>query len=205
LPGIPELKDAAFPIVVSGPSGVGKTVLCQRLIQALPWTVRCITATTRPKRKGEEDGVNYFFYSDQDFVRERDREALAEWAEVHGHFYGTPKKFLDARLDEGRSVVLNIDVQGGLSIRRAYPEALLIFLLPPTMAVLEDRLRRRGTDSEEVIARRLVNARKEMQVLPDYDYVVINGELETASGELIAIARAERARVSRRLQKELKP
>jgi guanylate kinase len=205
LPGIPELKDAAFPIVVSGPSGVGKTVLCQRLIQALPWTVRCITATTRPKRKGEEDGVNYFFYREEDFVRERDGAALAEWAEVHGHFYGTPKKFLDARLAEGKSVVLNIDVQGGLSIRRAYPEALLIFLLPPTMAVLEDRLRRRGTDSEEVIARRLVNARKEMQVLPDYDYVVINGDLEAASGDLIAIARAERARVSRRLQKELKP
>jgi guanylate kinase len=205
LPGIPELKDAAFPIVVSGPSGVGKTVLCQRLIQALPWTVRCITATTRPKRKGEEDGVNYFFYNDANFIRERDRDALAEWAEVHGHFYGTPKKFLDVRLAEGKSVVLNIDVQGGLSIRRAYPEALLIFLLPPTMAVLEDRLRRRGTDSDEVIARRLVNARKEMQVLPDYDYVVINGDLEAASGELIAIARAERARVSRRLKGELRP
>jgi guanylate kinase len=202
LTGIPQLMDAAFPIVVSGPSGVGKTVLCERLIAGLPWTVRCITATTRPRRPREEDGINYFFYKDEEFLKRRDAGGLAEWAEVHGHLYGTPKEFLDARLGEGKSVVLNIDVQGGLSIRRAYPEALLIFLLPPSMAILESRLRRRGTDSDEVIARRLVNAQTEMQVLPQYDYVVTNGDLEEATLELISIVRAERARTSRRWREE---
>jgi guanylate kinase len=195
----PLLKEPAFPIVVSGPSGVGKTVLCQRLNHAVSWTVRCITATTRPPRPGEENGINYLFYTEEQFLAEREKGALAEWAQVYGHYYGTPKAFLDARLAEGKSVVLNIDVQGGLSIRRAYPQALLVFLLPPSMAVLETRLRRRGTDSEEVIARRLVDAGAEMEVIPQYDYVVVNGSLEEAVLELISIARAERARVSRRL------
>jgi guanylate kinase len=195
----------AFPVVVSGPSGVGKTVLCRRLCAALPRVVRSISATTRPPRVDERDGESYFFWSEDRFRTERDRGGLAEWAEVHGRLYGTPRSWLDERLVAGESAVLNIDVQGGFQVRAVYPLALLVFLLPPSWEALEARLRGRGTDAEEEIQRRLRNAQREIQVLPRYDMVIVNDRLDEAATDLIAVVRAERARVARRIAGDWTP
>ncbi len=195
----PQLRTPAFPIVVSGPSGAGKTVLCAKVSTALPWTALSVSATTRPPRDGERDGESYCFHSAETFEAERRAGRLVEWAEVHGHFYGTPRARLDQKLREGFSVVLNIDVQGGLHLRKAYPESLLVFVLPPSLAVLEQRLIRRGADSREEIERRLRRAAEEIEMLPQYDSVIVNEVLEDAASELISVVRAERTRVSRRL------
>jgi guanylate kinase len=197
---IPRLRDQAFPIVVSGPSGVGKTVLCQALLREIPWTARSVSATTRPPRAGETEGESYFFYSEARFVQERESGALAEWATVHGHLYGTPRAWIDRRLRAGTSVILNIDVQGGLAIRRAYPQSVLVFVLPPSWEELEQRLYSRETDGEAEIRRRLDTARREIAVLPLYDYAVVNDDLALAARTLVSIAQAERARVARRLE-----
>lgn len=202
---IPRLLDPAFPIVISGPSGVGKTVLCRRLVDAVPWTCLSVSATTRPPRPRERAGESYHFHDRDRFLEEREAGGLAEWAEVHGHLYGTPCETLERKLREGVSVVLNIDVQGGLKIRRLYPDALLVFVLPPSAEVLEERLRLRATDATGEIQRRLETAERELLFLPEYDYVVVNADLETASEDLIAIVRAERARVARRLPSSEKP
>jgi len=196
---LPVLSQPSFPIVVSGPSGVGKTVLCRELTRANPSTVLSITATTRAPRDGEFDGVDYFFLDSRSFLAMRDSGGLAEWAEVHGHLYGTPREWLEQKLREGRCVVLNIDVQGGLNIRRVYPQSLLVFVLPPSMEELERRLRRRATDSPEQVEARLRRAIEEIQLVSSYDAVVVNGVLAEAVAELDAIVRGERARVHRRL------
>jgi guanylate kinase len=189
----------AFPVVVSGPSGVGKTVLCRRLCESLPRVVRSISATTRLPRVDERDGESYFFWSEKRFRAEADSGGLAEWAEVHGRLYGTPRPWLDGRLVAGESPVLNIDVQGGLQVRTVYPAALLVFLLPPSWASLEARLRGRGTDAEAEIQRRLRNAEREIEVLPRYDAVIVNDRLDEATLDLVSIVRAERLRTSRRM------
>lgn len=194
-----RLSEPAFPIVVSGPSGVGKTVLCRRLIEAHPRLARSISATTRPMRGGETDGTSYLFWTEDRFRSERERGALAEWALVHGHHYGTPRSWLDAKLAAGVSPVLNIDVQGAAQMRGAYPASLLVFILPPSMEELEKRLRGRETDAEEEIRRRLQTAVTEIARLPEYDHVVVNDRLETAVAELVAVVRGERARVTRRV------
>jgi guanylate kinase len=196
---LPRLQDPAFPIVVSGPSGVGKTVLCRRLCQSLPWTALTVTATTRAPRGDEKHGVSYLFYDETRFREERDQGRLVEWAEVHGYLYGSPRVWLDQKLREGTSPVLNIDVQGGLHVKEAYPQSVLVFVLPPSWSALEARLRARGTESPEAIRRRLDTAERELQVLPKYEYVLVNDGLEEAAAELISIVRAERARLSRRL------
>lgn len=194
-----RLAEAAFPIVVSGPSGAGKTVLCRELGDALPDLRRSISATTRPRRGAEEDGEAYFFWSRERFLTVRDQGGFAEWAEVHGQLYGTPKAWLDERLAAGSPVVLNIDVQGGLQLRASYPGALLVFVLPPSLNVLEARLRGRGTDPPAEIERRLRTAREEIGQLPKYDAVIINDRLDEATADLVAVVRAERLRTGRRV------
>jgi guanylate kinase len=194
-----RLAEPAFPIVVSGPSGVGKTVLCRRLLDSLPHLVRSVSATTRRIRPGEQDGASYYFWDEKRFAQERDGGALLEWALVHGHHYGTPRVSLEERLAAGLSVVLNIDVQGAAQIRRSDPRALLIFVLPPSMAELARRLRGRETDDEDEIRRRLRTAAGEVARLPEYDALVVNDSLEMATEDLISIVRAERLRVARRV------
>jgi len=196
---LPELREPAFPIVVSGPSGVGKTVLCKGLLDRLPEiTCRSISTTTRSIRPGEVEGVSYRFVSEGDFLASRDAGELAEWAEVHGRYYGTPKSFLDERLAASQSVVLNIDVQGGVSIQNCYPDAVLIFVLPPSWDVLAERLSRRGTDSRSSVEARLNRARAEVEYCPRYGYVVVNDDLDRAVSDLVAIVTAERLRAGRR-------
>lgn len=187
----------AFPVVVSGPSGVGKTVLVQRLLALDPTLTNSVSATSRPIRPGEVDGVHYQFYPPARFRELIDQGGLLEWAQVHDHFYGTPRAPLEAHLARGVGVVLNIDVQGGRQLRLARSDALLIFLVPPSLAVLEERLRRRKTDDEATIARRIANAAGELDAAAGYDYLVVNEDVDAAAEELWAIVRAERRRLAR--------
>ena len=197
---LPRLIQPAFPIVISGPSGVGKTVLCNELLSRLDRSVRSVSATTRSPRGKETDGESYFFHTDECFRELVANGRMAEYAEVHGCLYGTPKQFLDDNLGAGSSVVLNIDVQGGLALKSSYPISVMIFVLPPSWAVLEERLRRRKTDTPEQIEARLHRARGEVKEVLRYEYVVVNDDLSRAGSELLAIVQAERLRVERRIR-----
>lgn len=191
-PGTP-----AFPVVISGPSGAGKTVLINRLLELEPGCVRSITATSREPRPGEVDGVHYHFKTDGAFRLALEAGEFLEWAQVHDHYYGTPRQPLEAHLAGGRCVILNIDVQGARQVKAARPDAVLIFLMPPSMAVLEKRLRDRKTDGPEEIARRLRNALGEMAQVDHYHYLVVNDDLDLAVGRVRHIIEAERGRIGR--------
>ena len=164
--------------IVSGPSGVGKTVLCNEMVRRFaPTMIYSISATSRPPRGGEIDGQEYFFLTKDEFQRGIDQGRYAEWACVHGNFYGTPKSFLDQHLGQGRHVVLNIDVQGATRIQQEYPEAVLIFILPPSLEILEERLRARNRDTEEELCQRLENARAEIAGKGRYRHHLVNDDL----------------------------
>lgn len=197
---LPPYKRRGILFVLSGPSGVGKDALLteagRRESHDGNRVERAVTATTRQPRPGEVAGVDYLFWTEAEFREKIMAGAMLEWAEVYGNLYGTPRQGIDSALGEGRSVVLKIDVQGAASVRRAMPEAVLVFLAPPSLEELEHRLRNRLTDSEEAIDRRLSTALHEMQALPDYDYVVVNDDLHTAADELRAVFLAEQRRVS---------
>jgi guanylate kinase len=190
-------KEAAFPVVVSGPSGVGKTSLVDRLLLQDPRCIRSVSATTRPPRGDEVDGRSYFFVSDQRFRELEEKGDLAELAVYNGAWYGTPKAFLEAKVASGLSVVLNIEVQGGLQVRRHYPNAVLIFVLPPSWEDLRARLLGRGTDTPEAVDGRIRRAHEELCEIERYDYVIVNDLLDSCVADLSAILRAERRRVSR--------
>ena len=189
-------RTRAFPVVISGPSGVGKTTLVERLLLQDPGLIESISTTTRAPREGEKEGEAYFFVTDREFETLKDG-TLIEWAVVHGRSYGTPKEFVSVHLDNGRDVVLNIDVQGGVAVRKCFPEAVMIFILPPSTGELESRIRERGTDDGEEIQKRLEKAREEIGEAAAYDYLVVNDNLDTAVEELSSIIRAERCRRSR--------
>lgn len=189
-------RTRAFPVVISGPSGVGKTTLVERLLLLDPRLTESISTTTRAPREGEKEGEAYFFVTEQEFEKLKDG-ALIEWAVVHGQSYGTPKEFVSAHLDDGREVVLNIDVQGGVAVKKCFPNAAMIFILPPSSGELESRIRERGTDDSEEIRKRLEKAREEIGQAAAYDYLVVNNNLDTAVEELSSIIRAERCRRSR--------
>jgi len=188
---VAERKTDAFPVVISGPSGVGKTTLVDRLLARDPLLTESISTTTRAPREGEIPGTHYFFVSREVFEEMKERE-LVEWAEVHGEYYGTPRRFVEQELEEGRNVVLNIDIQGGDSVKRHFPDALMIFILPPSAEVLEARLRARGDLPDERLQKRLANARDEITHSDNYSYTVVNDDLDRAVGELQAIVEAER-------------
>jgi guanylate kinase len=190
-------EPGGFLLVVSGPSGAGKGTLVERLMAARPECVFSISSTTRPMRPGEVDGVQYEFVTKQEFERRRGADLFLEWAQVHDQFYATPVGPVDDNVRAGRVVVLDIDVQGGASVRRARPDAVSVFVSPPSFEVLEKRLRARNTDHPEVVARRLQNAPEEMAQYREYDYLIVNDELENAAARLIAIVDAERVRVRR--------
>ncbi len=197
LPSPFGLAPGGFLLVVSGPSGAGKGTLVQRLMQARPDCVFAISSTTRPMRAGETDGVEYRFVSREQFEAQRQQGYFLEWAEVHANLYGTPLREVDEQMRAGRVVVLDIDVQGGASVRERRPDAVTVFVTPPSLDVLRSRLEGRGTDARDVIERRMGNAPGELAQYVHYDYLVVNDDLEAASARLISIHDVERARVRR--------
>ncbi|MCX7156026.1 MAG: guanylate kinase [Rhodocyclales bacterium] len=183
--------------IVAAPSGAGKTTLVGRLMAEDPLVQHSISYTTRAPRPGEQDGREYHFIDAQRFLSMRERGEFAEWAEVHGNFYGTSRLWLEQRTQEGRDILLEIDWQGAQQMRRQFPEAVSIFVLPPSIAELERRLRARGADSEDVIARRVAAAYGEMRHVDEFDFVIINNDLDVALGELKAAVCASRLRFPR--------
>lgn len=183
--------------VVTGASGTGKTTLVKAALGRIPGIRFSVSATTRPSRAGETDGVDYHFVSRERFDALVSNDEMLEWAEVYGNGYGTPRAPVDAALQEGESILLEIDLQGARQVKAAAPEAVLIFVLPPSVEALGDRLRGRGTDSEEVVARRLAEARLQLAGVGDFDYVVVNDVLAAAHDRFQAVLTAELLRRSR--------
>ena len=180
--------------VVSAPSGAGKTSLCLELIDSLPDLRQSISFTTREKRTGEEEGIDYYFINPETFQKKIAEKELAEWAEVHGNLYGTSLQTLVDSAEQGIDLLLDIDCQGAAQLKNSYNRGVFIFILPPDYAELEKRLRHRGTDNEEVIARRLENSKQEISQAFWYDYLVVNDDLKSARDKIIAIVTAERCR-----------
>lgn len=185
--------------IVTGPSGAGKGTVLGRLLPTMEQLQYSVSATTRAPREGEEDGVNYCFLNRNDFLNMVDRGEFLEYAEYVGNFYGTPAGPVDECLEKGVDVILEIEVQGALTVKSKRPEAKLVFIIPPTFADLELRLRSRGSESDEVIAKRLEKAKEEYSMANHYDYIVCNGEVEQAVEELRSIIKAARCTVDRRI------
>ena len=185
--------------IVTGPSGAGKGTVLGRLLPTMEQLQYSVSATTRAPREGEEDGVNYYFLNRNVFLNMVDRGEFLEYAEYVGNFYGTPAGPVDECLEKGVDVILEIEVQGALTVKSKRPEAKLVFIIPPTFADLELRLRSRGSESDEVIAKRLEKAKEEYSMANHYDYIVCNGEVEQAVEELRSIIKAARCTVDRRI------
>ncbi len=184
-------------LIISGPSGVGKGTVCRYLLQTIETLRLSVSTTTRSPRPGETDGVDYDFTTVPRFKAMIEDESFLEWATVHGHYYGTRRAAVKEALARGEDLILEIDIQGADQVRNKLPEAVCVFLAPPSMAELENRITGRGTESAEKIARRLETARVEMQAYRLYHYLVINDRVEHAAALIKAIIEAEKCKVSR--------
>jgi len=200
--GILKREKEGLIIVISAPSGAGKTTLCKRLLQALPFLTYSVSFTTRQPRKNEIEGIDYYFVSIEEFKKMIGRKEFVEWTEVHGEFYGTSSTFLDKIIKGGKDAILEVDVEGGINIKKHYPQATLIFILPPSWEELEKRLKIRGTETDEKIRKRIERARKEVEYAGCYDYLVINNNINNTLQDLLAIIRAERCRTTRNIYKK---
>ncbi|MGO8803298.1 guanylate kinase [Candidatus Binatus sp.] len=184
--------------ILSAPSGAGKTTIWRASLKAIADLEFSVSLTTRAPREGEADGIDYSFVSEEEFKRRQASGELAEWARVFESSYGTPRAPLDAAIASGRDILLDIDIQGARQIRAMYPgDAVAIFVLPPTFAELEGRLRGRGTEEESKIQHRLRKARDEAQAYPEYDYLIVNAQLHESVARLETIVNAERLKVGR--------
>ncbi|MFO7557502.1 MAG: guanylate kinase [Desulfobacterales bacterium] len=180
-----EKKGKLF--IISAPSGAGKTTLCKELLKHFKEIRFSISHTTRQPRSDEAEGIDYFFTSEKEFLEGIKNNTWAEWAEVHGNYYGTSKEFLNGALSSGSSVLLDIDFQGTMQILKTYSDAVTIFIMPPSIEILKSRLQYRGTESDEVIERRLINAKQEIKKKNLYQYIIINDKLTNAREELFNI------------------
>ncbi len=180
--------------VVSAPSGSGKTTICKRVLKKLNNIVPSVSVTTRPRRTGEKNGRDYYYISEEAFKREIKKENFIEWEKNFGYFYGTPKKSVLKSLQKGRDLLFSIDVKGAMTIKKKFPESILIFVKPPSLRELSKRLKTRNTDCKEDIAKRLKIAKRELSFAPRYDYVVVNDKLNKAVNKVIAIIKKERRR-----------
>ena len=174
-------------IVLSAPSGTGKTTICNRVRRLVPDIVFSVSHTTRSPRDGERPGVDYYFVSTAEFERKIEADQWAEWARVHDNYYGTSAEFLDAALARRQVVLLDIDVQGAAQIRKRYPACVTIFIMPPSMEVLRARLEARKTDDPATIAKRLANAAEEIAQKDLYRHIIVNDDLQTAVDEMVAL------------------
>ncbi|HBG09897.1 MAG: guanylate kinase [Firmicutes bacterium] len=191
------LKTKGFLIVLSGPSGAGKNSVMNAVFPTIPNLKYSVSVTTRPPRAGEVHAVNYFFCTEEEFDQMLKDDLLLESATFVGYRYGTPKKYVHEQIEAGNAVIMDIDIQGAAQIKGKMPEAVLVFLLPPTPEELSKRLRLRGSDSEEVIRRRLAKSREEVKHIVDYDYFIINDDLNKAAEQLRQIILSEWCRVNR--------
>ncbi len=171
-------------IVVSGPSGSGKTTIAREILRRYPLLQFSVSATTRPCRAGEVEGKDYYFLSREEFLHRVEMGEFAEWEELYGHYYGTPRSEIEGRLRLGKHLLFDVDVRGALSIKRLYPEAMLIFVAPPNRQILEERLRRRQTEGDEALARRLARADLELDMGKKFDHRVVNDALQQALAEV---------------------
>ena len=187
---------AARLFIISGPSAVGKGTIVKRILKSDGKVHLSVSATTRNPREGEEEGVSYYFMSDEQFVKAVGEGGFLEHASVHGHYYGTPKAPVMSQLKAGRDVILEIDVQGAMHVKESYPDGVFIFILPPSVDALRSRIMHRGTESEEDIQVRLGAAQREMEYLEHYDYYVVNDDLEKAVDSVKKIMAAEHWKVT---------
>ncbi len=181
--GLNQFNTQGQIFVVSAPSGAGKTTLCRKIVDKYDFISYSISHTTRPPRKNEKNGVDYFFITKEEFQKKIKTGFWAEWAIVHDNLYGTSKKFIEKKIKTGAGLLLDIDVQGAKQIKVCFPHAITIFIMPPSFKVLEKRLRSRGTDSEDVIKKRLFNAEKEIKEKEFYDFTIVNDDLDIAASE----------------------
>lgn len=184
-------------IVLSGPSGVGKGTVCSALRSRVPELVYSVSATTRSPRIGEVDGINYFFKSREEFLSMIDKDQLLEHAEYVGNYYGTPRDFVEETLAGGKDIILEIEVQGALKVKEKFPEGIFIFLTPPSLDELKDRIVGRGTESQDTIDHRMSVALDEMELIKHYDYAVVNDEINLACKRIESIIIAEHCKVRR--------
>ncbi|MGF9908492.1 guanylate kinase [Brevibacillus porteri] len=196
-----SMVDRGLLLVLSGPAGVGKGTVCKALREVMPDLVYSVSATTRQPRPGEVEGVNYFFKSQEEFKQMIEEDALLEWAEYVGNYYGTPRQFVDDMLNEGRDVILEIEVQGALQVKERFPQGTFLFLAPPDLNELENRIVGRGTESQEIIRKRMEVARAEIELMDHYDYVVVNDVIESACDRIQAIITAEHLKKERQVHK----
>ena len=191
------MKNKGMIIIVSAPSGAGKTSICDSLIKSDKNIVYSISTTTRQSRPGEKNGKEYFFVDDKKFKDMIKSKMFVEYAKVHNHFYGTSKKMLEETLNKGKDILLDIDVQGAIKIKKQYKDALMIFITTPTLKILKERLIKRNKDSMNVINTRVKNAKKELTYLPRYDYLVLNDKLDISIENVKSIIKAERLSIKR--------
>lgn len=184
-------------IVLSGPSGVGKGTVCQALRSAAPELTYSVSATTRRPREGEVDGVNYFFKTREQFEQMIANRELLEWAKYVDHYYGTPLQFVQETLGQGKDILLEIEVQGALKVKEKFPEGVFIFLLPPSLRELQQRIESRGTETAEMIESRLTVAEEELDLIEHYEYAVVNDKIESACERIQSIITAEHCRCDR--------
>lgn len=192
------MESKGLLIVISGPSGAGKSTVCRELLRSYSENLELsVSVTTRKPRDGEFEGVNYFFKSKEEFIRMAENGELIEYAKVHDNYYGTPKKYAMDKLKEGKTVILEIDVQGGLKVKHFFSDAIFVFIMPPSFEELKKRIEGRGTETEQDICKRMKNAYSEIGHANNYEYVVVNDNIKDAAAKINCILTAEKCKFRR--------
>ncbi|MCX7695560.1 MAG: guanylate kinase [Caloramator sp.] len=191
------MKNKGLLIVISGPSGAGKGTICRALLEKHPEIKLSVSCTTRSPRQNEVEGINYYFISKDKFKEMIDKDEFLEYAEVYDNYYGTPRKNVERILNEGNDIILEIDIQGALKVKEKYPEGVFVFIMPPSMEELKNRIKKRGSETEESLLKRFKSAFQEINYVANYNYVIVNDVVEDAVKRLESIIVAEKCRVDR--------